>query len=204
MDIEFRALDNGITNLAGSGLGFYGASFGSSVNIGSWQDGTWVTNSDGSIQGAQAHNVKWTHANSGSINGLTGINLLNMPNQLATLNIRFTNGTAVKTQNAKLRIYDRSNINNGPSGVTCRVAEIIHPSVTQTGNLGSGNSSWTTMSGGVVLNMSFSPGISGLLAKPSTSTNTADTRHDYFVNITSSPNSVGSKLFALYFEVEYY
>lgn len=204
MAIEFRADDNGIVNLNGSGLGFYGATFGSSVNVGSWQDSTWITNSTGSTQGPQVDNIKWTHANSGSINGLSSVHLQNVPNQFATLNIRFTNGSAVRTQNAKLRIYDRTTITTGPSGVTCRAYEVIHPSTTQTGNLGSGTTSWTTMGSGVVLNMAFSPGISGLLAKPSTASTTADTRHDYFVALSSSPDSVGSKLFALYFEVEYY
>ena len=33
-------------NIVGSGLGFYGSTFGSSVQIGSFQDRTFVTNSE--------------------------------------------------------------------------------------------------------------------------------------------------------------
>ena len=41
-------------NIAGSGLGFYGATFGSSVQIGSFQDTTFVTNAAGTAQGPSA------------------------------------------------------------------------------------------------------------------------------------------------------
>jgi hypothetical protein len=201
MPIDFYALNNGISGLNGSGLGFYGAAFGSSVNISEYQTTTWITDSTGSVQGPQVHNVKYTHASSGSINGAAGINVLDMPNQLATLNIRFTNGTAVKTQNAIMRVYDRSVLTNGPSGVVCRAYEVRHPSTTQTGSLGSGLTTWTTMSGGVVMSGVASPGTSGIRGA---GVNTTDTRHDWYFNLSSSPSSVGSKLFALYFEVEYY
>lgn len=201
MAIEFRALDNGITNLAGSGLGFYGSTFGQSVNVGSYQDSTYITDSTGTVNAAQVHNIKHTHPSSGSINGLTSVNLRDVPNQLATLQIRFTNGVNVRTQNAKLRIFDRVSINNNPSGVTCKVAEIIHPSTVQSGLTGSGSSTWQTLAGsGSTMSLIASPGLSGL--SPSGSI-TMSTRHDFHVAISSSPDSVGSKLFAAYFEVEY-
>jgi hypothetical protein len=43
-----------------------------------------------------------------------------------TLGIQFSHTTAVKTQNAQLRIYDRTNINYPASGVNTKVAEIIN------------------------------------------------------------------------------
>lgn len=201
MAIGFYAYDDGIYNLAGSGLGFYGSAFGTSVNVGSYQDSTWVTDSTGTVQAQQVNNVKYTHPSSGSLNGLTSIGLLNVPNQLATLNIRFTNATSVRTQNAKVYIYDRNNINNSPSGVTCKVIEIIHPSTAQTGNTGSGDSTWTTLYGsGSTKSLISSPGVSGQRPSGSSTTNT---RHDWYLGISPSPDSVGSKTFALYFEVEY-
>lgn len=201
MAIGFYALNDGQLNLQSSGLGFYGATFGQSVNVGSYQDSTWATDSTGTVQGAQVHNNKWTHQSSGSINGLTSVNVRDMPNQLATLNIRFTNGTTVRTQNAVFRVFDRTNINNNPSGVTCKVVELIHPSTLQTGLLGSGGSTWSTLAGsGSTLSLVSSPGLSGL--RPS-GASTTSTRHDWYVNISSSPDSIGSKLFAGYFQVEY-
>ena len=190
------------TAVGGSAVGFYGSTFGNSVTVGSYQDTTWITDSNGTLQGPQADNIKWTHPSSGSINGAASVVLTAIPNYLATLNIRFTHATAVRLQNSKLRIFDRSNINNNASGVTTKVAEIVHPTLTQTNN-GSGSSSWNTPGGsGSILTFAFpSPGMSGLAPNgPSTS---AD-RHDFYCAISASPDSVGSKTqYALYFECEY-
>jgi hypothetical protein len=126
-----------------------------------------------------------------------------MPNSLATLRINFSHTSAVKTQNEQLRIYDRSSISNDPSGVLCKVAEVAHPSNTQSGSLGSGSSSWNTPTGSsVVMNLTFSsPGDSG--NRPN-GTNTSSLNHDYYFNISASPNSIGSKTnFGLYFQLEY-
>jgi len=190
-----------IDNLAGSGLGFYGASFGSSVDVGSYQTTTWITDSAGTSQGPQVDNITWTHPASGSINGAAGVALTVIPNYLASLNIRFNHSTAVKTQNAKMYIYDRSSINNAPSGVTCKVAEIIHPDTVQNNN-GSGDTSWITPAGsGVTVDFVASPGLSG---HSPNGTSTQDANHDWYAAITASPDSIGSKTqFGLYFECEY-
>jgi hypothetical protein len=200
--INFFALDNHVQNLNSSGLGFFGSTFGDSVEIGEYQDSTYITNSNGTTEGPQATNIKFVHPNSGSINGLDPVNLLNIPNYLATLNVRFTNDTAVRCQNAKFYVYDRVNINNNPSGVLCKVAEIVHPSLAQTGLTGSGSTSWQTVNGsGSVLEFTFeSPGYSGLAPSGNS---TVDTRMDYYIGISASPSSVGSKTFAGYFSVEY-
>jgi hypothetical protein len=191
-----------INNLGGSGLGFYGSTFGNSVAVGSYQTTTCITDSNGTVQGPQVENIQWTHPSSGSINGAASKALLDIPNHLATLKIRFNHSSAIKTQNEQLRIYDRSSISNDPSGVLCKVAEVVHPSTTQTGSLGSGDSSWKTPTGSsVVMNLGFSsPGLSG--HRPSGPNNT-DMNHDFHFALSSSPNSIGSKLFALYFQLEY-
>lgn len=202
--ISFYAGENfAINNLAGSGLGFYGGGFGYSVPVGEYQDSTFITDSNGTSQGPQVDNVKYQNAQSGILNGASsGINILNMPNYLASLNIRFTHSTAVKTQNAKLRIYDRLSINNNPSGVTCKVAELVHPSTSQLVT-GSGSTTWSTPTGSsVVLSATSSPGISG--QRPN-GANTSATDHDWYFGISASPDSIGSKTnFGLYFECEYF
>jgi|10_taG_2_1085330.scaffolds.fasta_scaffold11194_3 hypothetical protein len=199
--ISFHADDNGITNLNGSGLGFYGSSFGSSVEVGSYQTSTFITDANGTIQGPQVNDNKWKHPGSGSINGLGSVALTQITNALATLNVRFSHTSAVKTQNSKLRIFDRTNINNPASGVTTKVAEIIHPDVVQNNN-GSGDTTWNTPTGSaVIMDLVASPGMSG--QRPNGSDTTAD-RHDYYVAISASPDSIGSKnLYGLYVELEY-
>lgn len=198
--ISFYTDDFHVANLNGSGLGFFGNTFGKSVDVGEYQETTWLTNSNGTVQGLQTNNVMWTHPASGSINGAASVALTAIPNYLATLNIRFDHATPVKTQNAVFRIYDRAIINNNPSGVTVKVAELRHPDTTQTDN-GSGNATWSTLFGsGSTLSMTASPGMSGL--RPNGS-DTTSTRHDYYVAISPSPDSVGSKLFAGYFSLEY-
>ena len=190
-----------INNLSGSGLGFYGSTFGNSVQVGAFQTTTWVTDSNGTIQGPQCNNVTWTHPSSGSINGAASVALNKIPNYLCPLNIRFTNATAVVTQNSKLRIYDRSNINNDPSGVLCKVAQVAHDSFSQSVN-GSGDTSWSTPTGSsVILAIAFdNPQTSGGRYNGATG---SDTQHDYYFALSSSPNSIGSKTFALYFQLEY-
>lgn len=197
----FRAGENfGIDNLSGSGLGFFGATFGQSVEVGSTNLTTFITNSTGTIQGNQVDNTSYVHPNSGIVNSAGPYDLRHIPNYLATLNIRFNHTSAVKTQNAEMRIYDRSNINNDPSGVTCYVAEIIHTAEI-VGAGGSGNASWIAAHGsGLTVPFADSPGESGLSPNgPST----IDTNHDWYCVLSASPDSVGSKLFGAYFSTEY-
>lgn len=192
-------------DIGSSGVGFFGSSgFGSSVSVGNYQDSSYITNSNGTIAGAAINNIKYSHPNSGIVNGIgspSGLNLQSITNAQASLNVRFTHATAVATQNVKLRIYDRSNINNPASGVTTKVAEIIHPTTTNVSD-GSGSVSWQTPAGsGTIVSLANSPGISGL--SPSGSGTIAD-RHDWFLALSASPDSIGSKTqYAMWVELEY-
>lgn len=209
--ISFYAGQVAIANLNGSGLGFYGSSFGASVAVASYQDKTYITNSTGSIQGAEVWNTKYVHPNSGNLAG-TVVNLSGIPNYQASLNIQFSHTSAVKTQNAEFRIYDRSGINNPASGVTCKVAEIIHTNVAQD-ITGSGDGTWvgesinpqtstqTVGGSGIVVPLVASPGRSGF--RPN-GANTTDVYHDWYLCISASPDSIGSKtLFGGYVSLEY-
>jgi hypothetical protein len=203
-----------IYEMAGSGLGFYGSgSFGAAVRVGEFQDNTYITDSTGAIQGPLVNNVKYVHPYSGLVSPGNALALNDIPNYLAPLNVRFTNDTPVKVQNAQLRIFDRSNINAPASGVTTYAAELVHPWNTSqpTGPLGSGSTTWSHLggSGGLIggvtydppLAMKASPGVSGL--SPSGSA-TVSAQHDWYVALSASPDSVGSKLqYGLYFSCEY-
>jgi len=201
--ISFHAGDAGtIANLAGSGLGFFGSSFGQSVEVGAYQATTYITNGTGSTQGNVCENTQYIHENSGTQSDAGEINLLYIPNRLATLNVRFTNDIAVKTQNVKLRIFDRSNINNEASGVVTKVAELVHPENNQAVISNSSDSTWSTPEGsGTIMTLTASPGTSG--QRPN-GPETSETRHDWFTVVSASPSSIGAKtLYGLYVELEY-
>lgn len=205
---SFSAGENtNINNLSGSGLGFYGGSFGASIAVGAFNQTTFITNSNGTALGPQADNIKWAHAQSGIVNSSSSpIQLTAIPNYQATLKINFNHATAVQVQNVYLKIYDRTNTASGAIGVDTYTCEIIHPDTTQTNN-GSGDTNWTyhpaSPSGSVTLTLANSPGISGLYAGSGNSTRT-DTNHDWFIGITATPNSIGSKTqYGLYCQLEY-
>ncbi len=115
-------------NIGGSGLGFYGSTFGSSVQIGAYQTKTFITNSTGSTNGGNAYNVKYgDHPATGISEYVnSGIPIVRINGYYRTLDIHFDHTSEVNVQNAQLRIYDRTNVNNPASGVNTKVAEIIN------------------------------------------------------------------------------
>jgi hypothetical protein len=205
----FAGESNNINNLAGSGIGFYGASFAYSVPVGEWQQTTFITNSAGTIQGPQADNIKYSNMGSGFVNSATvATGLRYIPNQNATLEIRVTDTTMIRVQNATVKLYDRASITNRPTGVTTAVAELVHPDPTQT-VLGSGNSTWTIFSGvaGTIqsLSLSNSPGISGQYGgQYGVNLGGSGLSHSWYLALSASPDSIGSKnQYALLFSYEY-
>ena len=211
VDVSFWAgEDFAIESLSGSGLGFFAsAGFGSSVSVGSYNGRTFITNGAGTTQGPECDNIYRLNAGSGVIGQAgTGIALTCIPNYQATLGIRIESSDAstFRTTNSRCWIYDRTDTGNPASGVSCYLAEIIHPNPTQT-NVGSGDTTWTLFSPsltGVYLSLAPSPGISGLTAGNGTNGGPASSRHDLYIAISASPDTVGSKSqFGLYFETEY-
>jgi len=206
--IDFYAGQGGGTwvDLSSSGLGFFGASFGNSVQVGQYQDSTYITTSNGSTEGPEATNSKYITSSGVSINGDVTV----VPSAVAinsgTMNIRFTFDSAVKTQNCELRIFDRTNINNGAEGVTTQVLQICNGgsgvSSSGTAVAPASHSGWIAPSGsGVTVALLSSAGSGGL--SPS-GTDTEDTRHDWYVNISATPLSIGSKQnYGLYVQLEY-
>ena len=232
--ISFLAGSTAINNLSGSGLGFFGGSFGQSVQINNFQDTTFITDGNGTNNGGAGNNVKYstdTKAFAAGVVPATG--LLYIPNEKATLNIRFSNDSAVRTQNCKLRIFDRVNKDHPASGVITRVCELLHPSNSYSIE-GSGDSTWfgssthtgsdaqgtynasanpssrlpagtnTVGGSGVFVPLAQSPGPSGLYAGNGAANTGQYYQHDWYVGITPSPDSIGSKTqYGLYVELEY-
>jgi hypothetical protein len=207
--IQFIAQGPGsvISNLSGSGLGFYGSDgFGASVGVGNWQGTTFVTDSTGTVQGPQCHNIQYINSASGLIDSATsGVKLTQIPNYECPLNIRFTNATPVNVQNAKVMIFDRTNINNAASGVETAVAEVVHPDTVQNNN-GSGDDNWQVFNyqtPGSSTPLSASPGTSGQYGGTQNATH-SDTEHDWYLALSASPDSIGAKnLYGLYCYLEY-
>lgn len=227
-EIKFYANSVGDNNTeifhnAGSGIGFYGASFGVSVPVNSQQTTTWTTNNDGTREGIQLHNTKYEGSGTVAIDSASAINLDSLPNYLCPLNIRFTNDEAVKVQNCKLRIFDRTSVSNQASGVTTYVYEARHPLEDQVASglvlKGRSVNTWYEYDPvDAMSDMTFtsSPGASGLntssadtdyAVKGATTTSGvshASIRHDWYVALSAEPQSIGSKTnYGLYFSVEY-
>lgn len=126
-----------IEHTEGSGIGFFGGSFGISVPVNQYQSATYVVNSNGTASGVQASNTKYDaaavpNAGSGMILGAaTTIGNSGVPNYQAPLNLRFEHNEGVRVQNCRLRIFDRNDINNHASGVTTQVYEVRHPNPVQ-------------------------------------------------------------------------
>ena len=216
----------------GSGLGFYGGGFGISVPVAGYQDTTFVTSADGTTEAVQCKNTKYT-ALSGLTVDSAELGTSGTPNYKAPLNIRFTHDSVVSVQNCKLRIFDRSDIGTHAEEVTTKVYELRHPNPinlhsANNGHLahrGSANHSWTeydSTDGGTPpdLSLTSSPGTSGLNtvagdpipADDGTYVNhthkegTAHqaTRHDWYLALSASPTTIGSKTnYGLYFTLEY-
>lgn len=200
-----------IFDLAGSGLGFYGVGgFGASVQVGQFQDNTYITDPTGAINGPKADNVKYVHPNSGEMPVGDVRVLRQIPNERATLQIRFSHTSPVRTQNIQVRIFDRNNIDAPATGVTTKVAQLVHPWSTQLPD-GSGDTAWSTLggSGGTIGGRTYDPPLA-LVNSPGSGgwspsgINTVDYFHDWFLTVSGSPDSIGSKtLYALYVSLEY-
>tara|TARA_Y100001938_G_scaffold150364_1_gene240956 strand:- start:10911 stop:11879 length:969 start_codon:yes stop_codon:yes gene_type:complete len=164
-EIIFQLLHNAngtaaVDDLGGSGLAFYGSTAGSSVQIGEYQSKTFVSNGDGSEYKDETNNIKYVASTypsgqttiAGQFGGPNNIGLSGIKSFQGTLGIQFGHTSAVKIQNAQLRVYDRSNINYPASGVNTKVAEIVNHdgsafntqgTLGQTSNaVGSGDSLW--------------------------------------------------------------
>ena len=138
-------------NIVGSGLGFYGSTFGSSVQIGSFQDTTFVTNAAGTSQGPAANNVKFTVPATGSSQAVgSGIPITKINSGDRSFHINFDHTSDVNVQNCQLRIYDRTNTNYPASGVVTKVCEIVNFD-------GKTSSAWNSGNGAsnVALNSNF-------------------------------------------------
>jgi hypothetical protein len=169
-------------------IGFFGPAFGFSVKVGEYQETTFRTTEDGQTNGSQLPNLRYANV-SGAFVGASIVaqELLTVANTEATLRVRLTTDSAVGTQNTNFRSFDKSSINNAPSGVTVQAAEVIKDGP----GAGSGDQFWTAIQG------------SGSVLSLDDQTPTA-TEHNWYIGLSSLPTSIGEKTnFAFYFETEF-
>jgi len=200
--IDMYIAESDIKIDTGEALGFFGPDgFGDPLSLNEFNGRTFVTTTTGVTEYEECDNCKRI-SSSGVILGQTGdgINLINLPNYLATVNLRFTHPQSVLVQNASLIAFDGSDITNAPTGLNVYGAEIIHTSRLQTAT-GTGDSTWTQLEGsGQALGLIDSPGTSGISPLGPATT---DTRHDWYVALSVSPTTPSSKTFSFYCELEY-
>lgn len=212
--LAFLAGQNTVADISNMALGFYGPNnFGTTIRVSQWADNTYVSDPSGTTQGAKACNVKYIDSQTGQLGTGDTHNLRDIPNSLATLNVRFTNDTACLAQNVTATFYDRSNPANPPVGCTMKMAEIVHPSTTMNPSspTGTGSASWAmpggaggTINGRVYdapLSLTNSPGPNSANAGGAA---VASTTHDWFLALAASPDSIGSKTYVgVYISLEY-
>ena len=169
-------------------LGYFGAAFGFSIKVGEYNNTCYVTTDNGSTNYGQVPNLKYANTSGAYVaSELVATELLEVDNSEATLRIRLTTDTNVQTQNTSFRAFDRTNINNNPSGVLVYAAEIKKPSPTVRG---SGDTYWTLIQGsGSTLSLEDQTTPSGT--------------HTWYVALTATPTTIGAKTFAHYFETEF-
>jgi len=169
--------DPGYINHSQSGVGFFGGDFGLSVPVDSYQDTTWITDSDGINPAEQLQNTKYSSISGVKFNTNNEKDNNVIPNYYAPLNIRFEHNELVRVKNCQLRIFDRNDITKNASGVTTEVYEVRHPDSTEGANKAlahrgaagaNGPHGWTRfMYDGVdnsvtPMSLTESPGVSGL------------------------------------------
>ena len=166
LTITWRGGDDSTTITAGSRIGFFGESFGTSTPLGSYQSTTYATDTSATTNLGALPNVKFV-TNSSADWG-TGEKALSTISQSAcTLHIRITNGSPVRLQTVRLHAFSGSSHYYGPSNMILSGAEL-------------GDLAWTRVSG------SASP----LLLTPHIAT--ASTTHDYYVALSAKPSAQGT------------
>ncbi len=193
-----------------SGLGFFGdGGFNIPIVIGTYNGRTFVTNSSGTVEGFECNNNKYSTA-SDVIHGQagSGILLTELPNELATINVRFTHGSSIYCQFAKLWIYDGTSTGDVPDkedpapNLTFYAAEIRHRSRLQSEQSVYSDASWSDLSasGSNDIDLVNSPGQNGVREG---GFEELSTRHDWYIALSCTPTQLGDKSFGMFYELEY-
>lgn len=173
---------DGVTTLSTSQFcGFFGSAFGVPIEIGQYQEKTFVTDNSGTVNYGELPNVMKVSSNSGVFGSSAAEqSISSIDSSECTLKIIFSSGSAFYLQAVRLIAFD---------GVT----ETVAPSGSIVYGVEKGDSNWTLLSG------SNSP----LFLTPHTGS--ADTVHEYYIGLSATAQATGPSTaikFRLY--AEYY
>ncbi len=201
-EINMHIAETDVKLDVGDALGFFGPDgFDDPLSLNEFNGRTFVTTPTGVIASEECDNCRRI-SSSGVVIGQTGtgINIRNLPNYLATINLRFTHPQSVLVQNARLVAFDGTDVNNAPTGVDMYGAEIIHTSRLQT-DTGTGDTAWILMGGSSQpVNLVASPGTSGLSPLGPATTSI---RHDWYVALSVAPTIPSDKQFSFRVDLEF-
>ena len=201
-DINVYYAETDVKIETGEALGFFGSNgFGDPLSLNEYNGRTFITTANGSTEFEECDNCRKISSSTVILGQAgSGIDLVNIPNYLATINLRFTHPQAVLVQSARLIAFNGSDVSTPPSGLDVYGAEVIHTSRLQT-VIGVGDASWLKMEGsGVQLDLVDSPGTSGISPLGPATT---DIRHDWYVALSVTPTVPGDKTFSFRADVEY-
>jgi len=174
--IQWKGGNDAVTISNGDRIGFFGTNFGDSIVLNTYQDKTYITNINGTINSGEVPNIKYI-SNSpgmGSIGSGSAAITTFIPSQ-CTLHISLTSGSASRLQAVKLIAYSGS-LTVGPAGTLFAAGT---PNATVVG-FERGNTNWTTMSGSAQPLM-LTP-YSGAAGKVT---------HDYYIGLSAQPQVTG-------------
>ena len=168
---------------AGNLIGFYGTTtYDTKVAVGAYDVGMHLRTSSGVDTDACAANhmtgIQYVASGTCQVNG-GGVVALNTVTTLQSVQINFTDGaTSISTELGKFWAYDGSVDANAPVGVTAQGAE-------------QGNSTWTACGGSAAAVTLADQG--------------ANINHNFYVIMSASPTSIGSKTsFAWKISLDYF
>ncbi len=174
--ILWKGGNDAITISNGNHIGFFGESFGDSIVLNTYQDKTYVTNIDGTVNLGELPNIKYISNSPGiGSSGSGSVPITSFAEDQCTLHISLTSGSASRIQAVKLIAYSGS-LTVGPSGGLSAVG----PSKASIVGFELGDSNWTIMSGSAQPLM-LTP-YSGAAGKVT---------HDYYIGLSAQPQVTG-------------
>ena len=150
-------------------IAFSNGTFGQPIQVGSYNDKTHVRTSGGTDKSASnsPHNTKYLTSTTMSLNGGASANLSTLTTANSPLKITIAESVNITVTNVKMYAYDGTTDANAPTGMNVYLAE-------------QGDTTWKLAHGSgnaLTLNDQTTPA----------------TSHDFYVAISASPTSIGTK-----------
>ena len=174
--ITWKGGDDVVTIPDGSRVGFFGASFGESIVLNTYQDKTYMVNNDGTLNLGEVPNIKYVSNSPGMGDiGSGSAAITTFTADQCTLHISMTSGSASRLQAVKFIAYSGS-LEVGPTG-GLSASSLVNATIM---GFELGDTNWQNLSGsaGPLMLTPFS-GAAGQLT------------HDYYIGLSAQPQSSG-------------